>query len=720
MANLTFDDTHNMVMYLSKSNASAGFDQIVDFLNAQVIRYTLMVNPTIYVSCIKQFWASVSIKKVNDVIKLRALIDKKRVVVTEDIIRQDLRLDDADGVECLSIEEIFVELARMGYEKPPPKLTFYKDFFSVQWKFLIQALVQCMSAKRTSWNEFSSSMASAVICLAKGRKFNFSKYIFDSMVDDLSSHTAKYTSPTLTQKVFANIRRIGKGLSGIETPLFATMLVQPQAAAEEEDEEDEMPAAPKPPSPTHEPTPPSQEPIISLPQVQFVTPPSSPLQAQPAQPSSPPQQQPTTTFTTDMTLLNTLLETCTTLSYKGRLEEKDEVNVAAKEVNAADPTVFDDEEVTMTMAQTLIKIKAEKARLLDEQMAKRLHNEKVKLAVAKERKEQDDFKRAQELQQQYDQKQENINWNVVAEQMQEKHLDNIRKYQSLKRKPISLAQARKNMIVYLKNMTGYKITHFKGMTYDQESFKKLKAEVEVLGSHSTQDTPTNDPKEMSEEDVKNMLQIVPVSEHDIFMFLKKDYPLIDVVLLLMLSVKLQVDEDYEMARDLVMKIFIEANKPKSRKKVPVTTVPGGDQAAPVAVEPPTVQKIRKRGREGIDANAPPKSSQGVAVAGDPGSENVSSPTEVGSPGSVYRPEWGVTNDSLLDTPEACQDLVDHAAPPGYFSELRHMHNEDFLGQYNINLARKVAMGSQLRLRFEQEAKLLRKSIAQVASREQII
>nr|GFC32696.1 hypothetical protein [Tanacetum cinerariifolium] len=88
--------------------------------------------------------------------------------------------------------------------------------------------------------------------------------------------------------------------------------------------------------------------------------------------------------------------------------------------------------------------------------------------------------------------------------------------------------------------------------------------------------------------------------------------------------------------------------------------------------------------------------------------------------SVYRPEWGVTNGSLLDTPEACQDLVDHAAPPGYFFELRHMHNEDFLGQYNINLARQVAMGSQLRLRFEQEAKLLRISVAQVARREQRI
>nr|GFC75258.1 hypothetical protein [Tanacetum cinerariifolium] len=89
-----------------------------------------------------------------------------------------------------------------------------------------------------------------------------------------------------------------------------------------------------------------------------------------------------------------------------------------------------------------------------------------------------------------------------------------------------------------------------------------------------------------------------------------------------------------------------------------------------------------------------QSSQGVAFDGDPESENVSSPTEVGSPGSVYRSEWGVTNGSLLDTPEACQDLVDHAAPP--------------------------AMGSQLRLRFEQEAKLLKKSVAQVARRDKRI
>nr|GFA43219.1 synaptobrevin, longin-like domain protein [Tanacetum cinerariifolium] len=121
---------------------------------------------------------------VNDVTRLQALVDKKKVVVTKATIREALRLDDEEGVDCLPNEEFFVELARMGYKKPSIKLTFYKAFFSSQWKFLIHTILQCMSAKRTSWNEFSSSMASAVICLSSGRQFNFSKYIFDSLGDE--------------------------------------------------------------------------------------------------------------------------------------------------------------------------------------------------------------------------------------------------------------------------------------------------------------------------------------------------------------------------------------------------------------------------------------------------------------------------------------------------------------------------------------------------------
>nr|GFB81761.1 ribonuclease H-like domain-containing protein [Tanacetum cinerariifolium] len=134
-----------MVAYLSKSDSSEGFNHIIDFLNGSSIKYALTV---------------------NNVTTLQALVDRKKLVIIEATIREALRLDDAKGVDCLPNEEIFTELARMGYEKPSTKLMFYKAFFSSQWKFLIHTILQCMSAKRTSWNEFSSAMASAIICLS--------------------------------------------------------------------------------------------------------------------------------------------------------------------------------------------------------------------------------------------------------------------------------------------------------------------------------------------------------------------------------------------------------------------------------------------------------------------------------------------------------------------------------------------------------------------------
>nr|GEX19659.1 putative ribonuclease H-like domain-containing protein [Tanacetum cinerariifolium] len=53
--------------------------------------------------------------QVNDVTRLQALVDKKKVVIKEASIRDALRLDDVEGVECLLNEDIFTKLARMGY-----------------------------------------------------------------------------------------------------------------------------------------------------------------------------------------------------------------------------------------------------------------------------------------------------------------------------------------------------------------------------------------------------------------------------------------------------------------------------------------------------------------------------------------------------------------------------------------------------------------------------
>nr|GEU94920.1 hypothetical protein [Tanacetum cinerariifolium] len=146
----------------------------------------------------------------------------------------------------------------------------------------------------------------------------------------------------------------------------------------------------------------------------------------------------------------------------------------------------------------------------------------------------------------------------------------------------------------------------------------------------------------------------------------------------------------------------------------------GQEKGVAATDPSAVIESRKRGHDGADANAPPRSAPAdvsdsdLLSFADPRSRH---------PADVAQSSQGTiaTGDpDMLDTPEACQDLVDHVAPPGYFSELRHLHNDDFLRQYNVNLARQVAMGSQPRLRLEQEAKLLKKSVAQVARRDKKI
>ncbi|GJQ93283.1 hypothetical protein Tco_0004422 [Tanacetum coccineum] len=187
MTTLQFADTHNLVAFLAKPTKSEGFEQVVDFLNASSIRYALTVNPTIYTSCIEQFWTTVKVKTVNGEQQLQALVDRKKIIITEATVRRDLQLEDADGVDCLPNAIIFKQLTLMGYEKLSQKLTFYKAFFSPQWKFLIHTILQCLSAKTTAWNEFSSTMASAVICLATNQKFNFSKYSFESMVKNLDT-----------------------------------------------------------------------------------------------------------------------------------------------------------------------------------------------------------------------------------------------------------------------------------------------------------------------------------------------------------------------------------------------------------------------------------------------------------------------------------------------------------------------------------------------------
>ncbi|GJX56806.1 hypothetical protein Tco_0286703 [Tanacetum coccineum] len=165
MTALKFAKTHNLVAFLEKPKESDGFAQIVDFLNAHPINYALTVNPTIYTSCIEQFWATAKAKTVNGEVQLQALVDGKKVIITE---------------------------------------TTFFIFSSVE---VFDSYYSAMpNAKTTAWNKFSSTMASVIICLATNNKFNFSKYIFETQEEGEGSamptdpqHTPTISQPSTSQ-----------------------------------------------------------------------------------------------------------------------------------------------------------------------------------------------------------------------------------------------------------------------------------------------------------------------------------------------------------------------------------------------------------------------------------------------------------------------------------------------------------------------------------------
>nr|GEV80741.1 hypothetical protein [Tanacetum cinerariifolium] len=512
MANLTFADTHNMVAFLSKSDASVGFYQIADFFNAQVIQYALMVNPTIYVSCIKQFWTTVLIKKVNDVVN----------------------------------EEICTELACMGYKKPPPKLTFYKVFFSAQWKFLIHTLVQCISAKRTSWNEFSCSMAYAVICLTTGRKFNFSKYIFDSMAQP-QPNTSKSSMSILTT-LMETCTTFSQKVTQLEQDKVAQALeiFKLKRRVKKLDKERRSKSS------------------------------RGRIEAIDAD--------------EEITLVDMEIQVDLGAEVQGR---KDDDKTSIKEASATEPTVFDDEEVTMTMAQKLIKMEAKKARFLDDQLAKREYNKLQTLFKPDKDVEEPQRKRVAEE-------------TLLQESFKKLKADEVLGSHSTQDIPTDdPKEMNKEDEIHSKGSRSYwKIIKVGGITEAYQSFKDMlkgfdRKDLDALWRLVKEKFNTTVPIvdkekalwveltrlfEPNANDVFWKLQrymhylllwklhsncgVHQVSSttkrHDMFLLTEKDCPLSNRVMTLMLSTKLQVEEDSEMARDLVMKIFMKANQPKSR------------------------------------------------------------------------------------------------------------------------------------------------------------
>ncbi|GJS73573.1 putative ribonuclease H-like domain-containing protein [Tanacetum coccineum] len=79
MEKLAFCDYHNMVAILEKTESNTDFYQIVNFFEASYLRYALTVHPTVYVSYIQQFWSTARVEIVDGETKIIAKVNGRRL-----------------------------------------------------------------------------------------------------------------------------------------------------------------------------------------------------------------------------------------------------------------------------------------------------------------------------------------------------------------------------------------------------------------------------------------------------------------------------------------------------------------------------------------------------------------------------------------------------------------------------------------------------------------
>ncbi|GJS00017.1 hypothetical protein Tco_0316525 [Tanacetum coccineum] len=309
MAQLKYCDKHNQVGFLRKPDESAGFAEIVDFLRGSNLRYALTSNPTIYDSLVKQFWQTATANtKADGSLEINATIDTIRYIITETSIRDTLQLADATGITMLPNDEIFEGIGQMGYPTDGT-FTFWKSFFTPQWRYLVHHLLHCISSKSGGWDQFGSNIATALICLSTDRVYNFSKLIFDGYVAKFEKQdkvfgcisfsyfmkmilniqqkqTPLSGCEALTNKIFRNMKGFSRGHQTL-LPAMLLVATNPNAGQEHDAVAQSQPSSSTPPVPST-----SSPPVQSPPQIPASIPTPTPIPASIPSPTPIPETEP--------------------------------------------------------------------------------------------------------------------------------------------------------------------------------------------------------------------------------------------------------------------------------------------------------------------------------------------------------------------------------------------------------------------------------------------
>ncbi|GJS62670.1 hypothetical protein Tco_0657454 [Tanacetum coccineum] len=163
------------------------------------------------------------VRIINEVAHIEAKVAGKKILVSEASVRTNLMFNDKDGTNILIIKVIWDTLRDIMKEVLHYFL-FLNHSLDLNENTLVHTLLHCLSSKSSSWDQFGTNIASALVGLATNQKFNFSKLVFDGMLRNLKDSKPFLMYPRFIQ-LFLN-----KQLEGIPKPqtFLPTVVLPPK------------------------------------------------------------------------------------------------------------------------------------------------------------------------------------------------------------------------------------------------------------------------------------------------------------------------------------------------------------------------------------------------------------------------------------------------------------------------------------------------------------
>ncbi|KAD2805965.1 hypothetical protein E3N88_39342 [Mikania micrantha] len=191
MATMNLKPRHNSVAYLTKSSFWSKFDEAVDLMNASQFQTAFLINPTIHVESIHQFWMNVELINVGTgVISLRSTVNGHNVHISPAELREVLQLDDANLVTQFPKNLTDLCFKSREYQGDLSDSTLYKKHFNDPERLIFHMINICLAPKSSSWDQMSSRWQQVLYSILESQKLNFSQILFS----ELTEHAAKPVS----------------------------------------------------------------------------------------------------------------------------------------------------------------------------------------------------------------------------------------------------------------------------------------------------------------------------------------------------------------------------------------------------------------------------------------------------------------------------------------------------------------------------------------------